>query len=293
MRTYALPRTIVGMPKFAANLSFLYPELPFLERVAAAARDGFAGVECLFPYDTPPKDFRAALDAAGLAPVLFNAPVGGEDPASFAKAWNQGNRGCACIPGRGAEFRAGLLYALAYARALGCPRLHVMSGNVPEGITQEQLSDTLRANLRWATKQAAASGVTLMIEPLNARDVPQYFLRTQAQAHLMVEQVNSPQLKVQMDLYHCQITEGDLATRLRQYLPGGQVGHIQIAGVPERHEPNVGELHYPYLLDLIDALGYQGWVGCEYRPKGDTSAGLGWRSTPRPSSASATLSREA
>jgi 2-dehydrotetronate isomerase len=265
------------MPKLAANLSFLYPELPFLERVAAAARDGFTGVECLFPYDTAPKEFRAALDAAGLEAVLFNAPVGGVDPASFAKAWTRGDRGCACIPGRAAEFRSGLLYALAYARALACPRLHVMSGNVPEGFDHNQLSDTLRANLRWAAKQAKASGVTLLIEPLNPRDMPNYFLRTQAQAHLMVEQVNSPALKVQMDLYHCQITEGDLATKLRQYLPSDNVGHIQIAGVPERHEPNVGELNYPYLLDLIDRLGYNAWVGCEYKPKGDTRAGLGWR----------------
>jgi 2-dehydrotetronate isomerase len=292
MRTFALHRTIMAMPKFAANLSFLYPELPFLERVAAAARDGFAGVECLFPYDTSPKDFRAALDAAGLEPVLFNAPVGGEDPASFAKAWNRGDRGCACIPGRAAEFRAGLLYALAYARALGCPRVHVLSGNVPEGFSHEQLTDTLRANLRWAAKQAAASGVSLMIEPLNPRDMPQYFLRTQAQAHRMVEQVNAPNLQVQMDLYHCQITEGDLATKLRTYLPSGQVGHMQIAGVPERQEPHVGEVNYPYLLGLIDQLGYTGWVGCEYRPRGNTSAGLGWRTTPHPQALS-NPSREA
>ncbi len=281
LRWAGFPTQNTDMPKFAANLSFLYPELPFLERVAAAARDGFKGVECLFPYEVPPKDFRAALDAAGLELVLFNAPVGGEDPASFASAWTRGDRGCACLPGRAAEFRAGLLYALAYARAVGAKRLHVLSGIVPEGAKMDELTDTLRANLRWAVKQAQASDVTLTIEPLNPRDMPGYFLRTQAQAHLMVDQVNSSWVKVQMDLYHCQITEGDLATKISQYLPSGQVGHLQIAGVPGRHEPHVGEINYPYLFELIDRLGYDGWVGCEYHPKAGTREGLAWRGVGR------------
>jgi 2-dehydrotetronate isomerase len=275
------------MPKFAANLSFLYQELPFLERVGAAARDGFKAVECLFPYETPPKDLRAALAGHELRIVLHNAPVGGEDAASFASAWQRGERGTACIPGKAAEFRAGLLYALAYARAVGCPRVHVLSGIAPEGAAQELLDETLRANLRWAVKQAAQSDVTLMIEPLNTRDVPGYFLTSQAQAHAIAEQIASPHLQVQMDLYHCQIMEGDLATKLRQYLPTGRVGHIQIAGVPGRHEPDVGEVNYPYLLGVLDELGYDGWVGCEYKPAGETSAGLGWlkRGAPAPSSA--------
>jgi 2-dehydrotetronate isomerase len=266
------------MPKFAANLSFLYQELPFLERVGAAARDGFKAVECLFPFDTVPKDLRAALAGHEVRIVLHNAPVGGADAASFASAWQRGERGTACIPGKAAEFRAGLLYALAYARAVGCPRVHVLSGIAPADMPPERLTDTLRANLRWAVKQAAQSDVTLMIEPLNTRDVPGYFLTSQAQAHAIVRDIDSQHLQVQMDLYHCQITEGDLAAKLRQYLPTGRVGHIQIAGVPGRHEPDVGEVNYPYLFGVLDELGYAGWVGCEYKPVGDTSAGLGWLS---------------
>ena len=264
------------MPKFAANLSFLYQELPFLERVAAAAVDGFKGVECLFPYEVPPKEFKAALSANGLQLCLFNAPVGGLDAASFASAWTRGERGTACIPGKAAEFRAGLQYALAYARAVECPRVHVLSGIAPTSVPNNQLNETLRANLRWALKQAAQSQVTLMIEPLNARDVPGYFLSNQAQAHGIVQDIGAPQLQVQMDLYHCQISEGDLATKLRYYLPTGRVGHIQIAGVPGRHEPDVGEINYPYLFELIDQLGYDGWVGCEYKPRGGTVEGLEW-----------------
>jgi 2-dehydrotetronate isomerase len=264
------------MPKFAANLSFLYQGLPFLERVGAAARDGFKAVECLFPFDTPPKDLRAALAGHEMRIVLHNAPVGGADAAGFASAWQHGERGTACIPGKAAEFRASLLYALAYARAVGCPRVHVLSGIAPEGVALELLNETLRSNLRWAVKQAAQSDVTLMIEPLNTRDVPGYFLTSQAQAHAIVQDIGSQHLQVQMDLYHCQIMEGDLATKLRQYLPTGRVGHIQVAGVPGRHEPDVGEVNFPYLFGLMDELGYEGWVGCEYKPVGDTSAGLAW-----------------
>jgi hydroxypyruvate isomerase len=260
------------MPRFAANLSLLYPELNFLDRFQAAAQDGFQAVEYLFPYAWPGAELAARLQAHGLQQVLFNAPPGD---------WAAGERGLACLPGREAEFRAGLAQALAYAATLNCPRLHVMAGLVPPGADPAVLQATYLANLRWAAAQAAPQGVAVLIEPINLRDMPGYFLSRQAQAHATVAEVGAPNLQVQMDLYHCQIMEGDVAMKLRQYLPSGRVGHIQIAGVPQRHEPDTGELNYPYLFALLDELGYDGWVGCEYRPQrgaqaGGTSAGLGW-----------------
>ncbi|MDR7307359.1 2-oxo-tetronate isomerase [Rhodoferax saidenbachensis] len=273
------------MPRFAANLSFLYTEHPFLERFAAAAADGFAGVEFLFPYAWAPEALAAPLQAAGLQQVLFNAPPAGSDAASMASAWDRGERGTACLPGREAEFQAGITTALRYAAVLQCPRIHVMAGLVPQAADRAVLHATYVRNLRWAAEQAQQQGCTLLIEPINPRDMPGYFLVHQAQAHAVVAEVGSPHLQVQMDLYHCQVTEGDVASKLRQYLPTGAVGHIQIAGVPERQEPSQGELHYPYLLALVDELGFDGWVGCEYRPRlgaqpGGTQAGLGWRDTP-------------
>lgn len=270
------------MPRLAANLSFLYPELPFLQRFAAAAGDGFAGVEFLFPYAWAPEALAAPLQAAALQQVLFNAPPGGTDLATMASAWDRGERGTACLPGREAEFRAGMAEALRYARALHCPRIHVMAGLVPKGADLALLHATYVHNLRWAAEQAGPQGCTLLIEPLNPRDVPGYFLHHQAQAHAVVAEVGSPQVQVQMDLYHCQVTEGDVASKLRHYLPTGAVGHIQIASVPERQEPDGGELNYGYLLVLLDQLGYAGWVGCEYRPRGGavpgaTRDGLRWR----------------
>nr|WP_230681274.1 TIM barrel protein [Paracidovorax cattleyae] len=190
-------------------------------------------------------------------------------------------RGLACLPGREAEFRDGIVQAVAYARALACPRIHVMAGIVPEGADPAALRATYAANLRDAVALAAPHGIALMLEPINGRDMPGYFLRRQEEAHAWIDGIGSPHVLVQMDLYHCQVGEGDVATKLRRYLPTGRVGHLQIAGAPERHEPDVGELHYPYLLRLVDALGYAGWIGCEYRPArgaeaGGTSAGLGW-----------------
>ncbi|MEI6734922.1 MAG: 2-oxo-tetronate isomerase [Comamonadaceae bacterium] len=260
------------MPQFAANLSLLYPELAFLDRFAAAARDGFKAVEFLFPYAWKAQDIAERLQAHGLQQVLFNAPPGD---------WDSGERGLACLPGREAEFQAGLHRALDCAQALACPHLHVMAGLIPEGASFESLRPVYVDNLRWAAQQALAYGVELLIEPINLRDMPRYFLNRQDQAHAVVAEVAAQNLKVQMDLYHCQIVEGDLATKLRQYLPDGRVGHIQIAGVPERYEPDQGELNYPHLFSLMDELGYSGWVGCEYRPArgmepGGTSAGLGW-----------------
>lgn len=270
------------MPRFAANLSFLYPELPFLERFAAAADDGFVGVEFLFPYAWTAGEIAQALQQAGLQQVLLNAPPGGADVASMASAWDRGERGTACLPGREAEFRAGITEALRYAQALQCPRIHVMAGLVPPGADPATLHTSYVHNLRWAAEQAEPQGCTLQIEPINPRDMPGYFLRHQAQAHAVVAEVGSPHVQVQMDLYHCQVTEGDVASKLHQYLPTGAVGHIQIASVPERQEPDGGELNYGYLLALLDQLGYTGWVGCEYRPRGGaapgaTRDGLRWR----------------
>ena len=267
------------MPRFAANLSMMYTEHPFLERFKAAAEDGFAAVEFLFPYEFEPQAIADALAANGLEQVLFNT-VPGDMQA--------GERGLAAVPGRSADFLAGVDRAVAYARVLGTRRLHAMAGVMPAaGAGHDDVAggpvnpperrrwrDTYVANLGEAARRCADAGITLLIEPINTRDIPGYFLNTQADAHAIVAEVGAANLKVQMDLYHCQIVEGDLASRVRQYLPG--VGHMQIAGVPHRHEPDLGEVNYPFLFSLLDELGYEGWVGCEYRPRGKTSAGLGW-----------------
>ena len=255
------------MPRFAANLSMMYAEYAFLDRFAAAAADGFRAVEFLFPYEWPAPVLASALAEHGLQQVLFNAP-----PGDFAA----GERGIASRPGREDEFRSGVARALEYAAALACPRVHVMAGLVPEGASRPSLRARYLENLAWAAERASAAGVDVLIEPINTRDIPGYLLNRQDEAHAIVAEVGAPNLKVQMDLYHCQIVEGDVATKLRTYLPHGRVGHLQIAGVPERHEPDVGELNYDYLFDVVDALGFDGWIGCEYRPAGRTADGLGW-----------------
>jgi hydroxypyruvate isomerase len=264
------------MPQFAANLSLMYTELPFLERFAAAARDGFRAVEYLFPYAHAPAQLAQQLRAHGLQQVLFNAPPGGTTRDAMATAWDAGARGTLCLAGQDAAFRAGLQQALEYASVLQCPRVHVMGGLLPAGQSHAGVQALVTERLHWAAQQAQDAGVALLIEPINGRDMPGYYLQRQDQAHALVQAVDSPRLQVQMDLYHCQIVEGDVAMKLRHYLPTGRVGHIQIAGVPDRHEPDSGELHYPYLFDLLDQLGYTGWVGCEYRPRAGTSQGLGW-----------------
>ena len=260
------------MPRFAANLSMLYNDVDFLDRFAAAAHDGFRAVEYLFPYAYPAPDLAERLRAHGLQQVLFNAPPGD---------WGAGERGLACVPGREAEFQGGIAEAIAYAQALQCPRIHVMAGLVPQGADAAAVRATYIANVRWAAGLAAPHGIQVLLEPINGRDMPGFFLNRQDQAHALVSEIGAANVKVQMDLYHCQIVEGDLAMKIRQYLPGGHVGHVQIAGVPERHEPDVGEVHYPYLFQLLDQLGYDGWIGCEYRPARGaaphaTSDGLGW-----------------
>ncbi len=255
------------MPKFAANLSWLYTELPFFDRFEAAARDGFRGVEFLFPYEHSAVEIRSALLANGLEQVLFNAPPG---EARIAE------RGLASLPDRIDAFRASIDQALEYAAVLGCPRLHVMAGVVRDEARRAEQRAVYVRNLRWACRRLAGAGVTALIEPINRRDVPGYLLHTQAQAHEIVAEVGEPNLKVQMDLYHCQIVEGDVSMKIRRYLAG--IGHLQIAGVPDRGEPDVGELNYPYLFALLDDLGYAGWIGCEYRPRNGTRNGLGWMS---------------
>lgn len=256
--------------KFAANLSWLYTDLPFLDRFAAAAADGFQGVECLFPHEHPSAEIAARLRDLGLQLVLFNAEPGN---------WAAGERGLASLAGREADFQASITRALALADTLTCPRVHVMAGLCHEA-DRPQAWARYEANLRWAVDQARQAQCTLMIEPINGRDMPDYLLQRQADAHTLVERIGSPHLQVQMDLYHCQIVEGDLTTKLRQWLPSERVGHLQIAAVPDRGEPDQGELSYSHVFAELRALQWAGWIGCEYRPRqagpGGTSAGLGW-----------------
>lgn len=253
------------MPRFAANLSMMYTEVPFLDRFAAAARDGFDAVEYLFPYDHSPHDIASCLKDNGLTQALFNLPPGD---------WAAGERGMACHPGREAEFAAALEQALPYIEATRCRRVHAMAGLVPAGSEAAACRNAYVNNLRQAGARLAPLGVNLLIEPINSRDMPGYFLNLQQQAHDVLAEVGAPNLKVQMDFYHCQIMEGDLSKRLQKHFAG--VGHIQIAGVPDRHEPDLGEVNFSHLLDLLDTLGYSGFVGCEYRPKAGTSEGLDW-----------------
>jgi 2-dehydrotetronate isomerase len=257
------------MPKLAANLSMMYTDLPFLERFGAAAKDGFKGVEYLFPYAFAAQDIAAKLHEHQLEQVLFNVGQGDFDA---------GERGISAVPGREQEFHDALEIGITYAKATRCPRLHIMAGLVKNQGFRAAMHTTYVNNLRHAAKRLGEEGIGALIEPINPRDIPGYFLNTQAQGHEVVAQVGSQHLKVQMDFYHVQIVEGDIAMRLRHHFAG--VGHVQIAGVPARNEPDLGEVNFPYLLNLLDELGYAGWVGCEYRPKltstGGTSAGLSW-----------------
>jgi hydroxypyruvate isomerase len=257
------------MLRFSANLTFLFNEVPFLDRFGEAARAGFGAVEFAFAYDVPTREIAARLAEHRLECVLINAPPGD---------LNAGERGIAALPGREREFAESFATALRYAQALDCPRVHVMSGIVPPGADGAQRArqrSVLACNLDHACAEAQRQGVTVLIEALNPRDVPDYLFSTQAEAHAIREAVGAPNLKVQMDFYHTQIVEGDLTAKLERWLP--QIGHIQIAGVPGRHEPDIGEINYTWLLRRVDELGYDGWVGCEYRPLRGTVSGLAWR----------------
>ncbi|MBP5979844.1 MAG: hydroxypyruvate isomerase family protein [Halomonas sp.] len=256
------------MIRLAANLSMLFNEHDFMNRFSAAADAGFKGVEYLFPYAYTALELRQALDETHLEQVLFNLPPGD---------WDAGERGLASLPGREAEFRDSVIEALRYAETLNCPRVHTMAGVLPEGAdatTQIDYQATYLRNLRYATDEAAKLGKDILIEPINTRDMPNYFLSRQAQAMAVLKEVGANNLKLQFDLYHCQIMEGDLIRHLERQFSA--IGHVQVAGVPERHEPDVGEVSYPALFARLEALGYSGWVGCEYRPAGDTRQGLGW-----------------
>ena len=256
--------------QFAANLSWLYTDLPFLDRFEAAARDGFQGVECLFPHEHDQAEVARRLRDQGLQMVLFNAPPGN---------WAGGERGLAALAGREADFQQSVQQALDWAVALNCPRVHVMAG-LGTAATRHDDWQRFESRMAWAAQQAQQAQRTLMIEPINTRDMPHYLLNRQDEAHALIERIGSPHVQVQMDLYHCQIVEGDLTTKLRQHLPTGRVGHVQIAAVPDRGEPDQGELSYPHVFAELQALNWSGWIGCEYRPRqtgpGCTTAGLGW-----------------
>ena len=254
------------MPRLAANLSMMFNEVPFLDRFDAAAAAGFKAVEFLFPYEFPAAILRARLDAAGLQQVLFNMPPGD---------WAGGERGLASLPGRAEEFRDTVKIALDYATTLGCPLMHCMAGIPPAGTSPITAAALFASNLAWAGEQAKAAGVRLAIEPINHRDMPGYHLNTIAQGAAIVAALGVDRIGLQFDVYHCQTTEGDVTKRLEAVLP--VVAHMQIADVPARNEPGTGEIGWDYVFRRIDELGYKGWVGCEYRPAGDTVAGLGWR----------------
>lgn len=251
------------MPRFAASLAMMFGEVPMEQRFAAAAHVGFKGVEIQVPYDHEAAALRRLADAAGLEVVLINLPAG--DAAA-------GDRGLAGLPGREADFEAAAETAIGYARTLGATRLHAMAGVRPEGRTVEECEAVMVANLRRACD--AAPDLTFLVEPINLRDMPGYLVSRQAQGRRLVEAVDRANCRLQFDLYHCQNMEGDLARWFEAQLP--LIGHVQIADNPGRHEPGTGEIAYSFLFELIDGSGYDGWVGCEYKPAGDTVAGLGW-----------------
>jgi hydroxypyruvate isomerase len=254
------------MPRFAANLSMLFEDVPFLERFGRAAGAGFAAVECQFPYAHPAAEIRELLDAHGLTMVLHNLPPG--DQAA-------GDRGIACLPDRVDEFRLGVQRGIDHALVLGVPQLNCLAGKAPAGADREQLRRTLVANLRFAAAEFARAGLKLLIEPINYHDVPGFFVNTTAQALAILDEVGATNAYVQYDVYHAQRMEGELAATLQRHLH--RIAHIQIADNPGRHEPGTGEINFPFLFAHLDRIGYTGWVGCEYKPAQRTEAGLAWR----------------
>jgi hydroxypyruvate isomerase len=253
------------MPRFAANLSMMFTEVAFLERFDRARAAGFQAVEFLFPYEFPAAEIARRLRDNGLLQVLFNAPPGD---------WAAGERGCAALPGRGQEFRDGVLKALDYAALLSCPRLHLMAGLTPAGVPRDTLLATYATNLAWAAEECAKAGVRPVIEPINHRDIPGFFLNTTDEAAAIIAAIGPDRLGMQFDLYHCQITEGDVVKTAERHLP--LIAHMQVADTPGRHEPGTGEVNWPFVFDQLDGMGFRGWIGCEYRPQGGTEEGLGW-----------------
>ncbi len=253
------------MPRFAANLSMLFTEVPFLERFERAAAAGFEAVEFLFPYAWPAAQIRALLDRHRLQLVLHNLPAGD---------WDAGERGIACLPDRVDEFRTGVATALEYARVLGVGQLNCLAGKAPAGVDPALLRATLVANLRHAAAELERAGLKLLVEPINTFDIPGFFVHRTAQALDILDEVGAANAFVQYDIYHAQRMEGELAATLQAHLP--RIAHVQLADNPGRHEPGSGEIHYPFLFAHLDRIGYRGWIGCEYKPAAGTEAGLGW-----------------
>jgi hydroxypyruvate isomerase len=258
------------MPKFDANLTFLFNELPFLDRFAAARKAGFAGVEYMSPYEEPKAEIAVRLKDNGLTQVLFNLPVGD---------WGKGERGFAILPGREDEFKRGVAKAIDYAEALGCKQINCLAGLAPKDSDQSALRKTLVGNLSYAAGELGKAGVRLLIEPCNTRDMPGFFLSRTDQALDLIKEVGSDNLFVQYDIYHMQIMEGDLARTIETNL--SRIAHLQLADNPGRNEPGTGEINYPFLFAHLDKIGYGGWIGCEYRPRTTTTDGLGWFSALR------------
>jgi hydroxypyruvate isomerase len=253
------------MPKIAANLSMLFTEVGFLDRFEAAAKAGFMGVEYIGPYEHPAEQIADLLHANGLTQVLFNLPAGN---------WAVGERGIGCHPDRVGEFQEGVGKAIAYAKVLGNTQINCLAGIQPKGISSEKAEETLIANLKFAAAKLKEADILLIAEPINTYDVPGFFLNRSAQAIAIFDKVSSDNLKLQYDIYHMQRMEGELAKTMERLMP--RIAHIQIAGNPNRTEPDQGEINYPYLFALIDRLGYTGWIGAEYKPAKTTVEGLGW-----------------
>ncbi len=253
------------MPRFCANLSMLYTEHEFLDRFAAAAKDGFKGIEYHFPYAYPKDQILEKLKAHRQVQVLFNLPPGN---------WEKGERGLACLPGRVGEFQEGVGKALDYARTLGCRQLNCLAGIVPADARSDSVHQTFIDNLKFAAQAAAAEKVRLLVEPINQYDMPGFYLCGVGMARWIIDEVGSNNLFIQYDLYHQQRSEGELVANFQRHQD--HIKHIQLADNPGRHEPGTGEINYPYVFTEIDVAGYEGWVGCEYKPKGKTSDGLGW-----------------
>ena len=253
------------MPRFAANLTMLFNEVPFLERFALAKTSGFQAVEFLFPYDFDAQDIKSALDNNALKLALHNLPAGD---------WNAGERGIACLPDRVDEFRSGVAKAIEYATILGVPQLNCLAGKTPSGSEPKTLHDTFVANLQYAARELQKAGLKLLIEPINTFDIPGFYLSKTEQGIAILDAVGEDNAFLQYDIYHAQRMEGELANTIQKYLH--RIGHIQLADNPGRNEPGTGEINYPYLFDLLDRLAYSGYIGCEYKPLKTTEAGLGW-----------------
>ncbi|MEY9559873.1 hydroxypyruvate isomerase [Sinorhizobium fredii] len=256
------------MPRFAANLTMLFNEAPFLDRFALAAKAGFEGVEYLFPYEFEKVALRAALERNGLTQVLHNLPAGD---------WARGERGIAILPDRIDEFRRGVASAIDYATALDCKQVNCLVGIAPDGVPDSTLRTTLVGNLKLAATELGKHGIRLLIEPINRFDIPGFYLNTVGEAASIIEEVGSDNLFVQYDLYHQQRTEGELIGTYKRY--SDRIAHVQLADNPGRNEPGTGEINYPFVFDALEAAGYGGWIGCEYKPRTTTAEGLGWLGT--------------